>query len=244
MEMATATAPMATATAAMPVATATPMTVGATVVPGGASTCALPVAIASALPVGVLQSMPAAVAAHPYASQIYIGMVLPEMNAPVPMGMDIDGDLDLLRKLLCETQPGEWHAPAVPTPCCCVCITSDFTVHPKSNKQYALTGTGTATCFYVLPSPCLSSTTTGAIAEDGTSYEQSMTSCMGVDSFQATLTSVDKDALSVTYALASTGLSGPVGGVQTIDTKAGTNVISYTSGSWAGMVIRHEKVRK
>ena len=221
-----------------------PMTVGATAVPGGASTCALPVAIASALPVGVLQSMPAAVAAHPYASQIYIGMVLPGMNAPMPMGMDIDGDLNLLRKVIRETQIGEWHAPPAPTPCCCVCITSDFTVHPKSNKHYALTGTSTATCFYVLPFPCWSSTATGAIAEDGTSYAQHSSSCMGVDSFQATLTSVDKDALSVTYALAGTTTSGPVGGMQTINTKAGTNVIRYTSGSWAGMVIRHEKVRK
>ena len=227
----------------MPTATATPTIVNATVIPDGASgTCAM----ARAVPVGVLQKMPAAVAAHPYASQMYIAMVLSEMNAPVPMDMNIDEDLTLLRKVLRETQPGDWYAPPTPTRCCCLCVASRFTVHPKRGQQYAMTGSRTAVCLYVLPCPCLNATYSGAIEEGGTSYAQTMSSCISQDTFQGTLTSVDSHALTVSYALTgkivSRSFQDRVNGVQTINAKAGTNIIQYTSGSWAGMVLRHKKV--
>jgi hypothetical protein len=243
-----------------------PTTVSAEV-PAGASTCVVPVAIANAVPVDVLHRVPAAVATHFFASQMDVGMVLPEMRAPVPLGIHLGEhrgykDLDQLRRVMREigvspaAAAGEWRAdpvqmPPGPMPCCCLpccCVTSRWTVHPLHTSftvsQFAMTGTLTAACLYVLPFPCFNGTMNGTIDEDGTSYTQTISYATGEDTFTATLTSIDEDTPSISYAITGTTAHGQVDGVQTINPQAGTNIIEYTSGLWAGMVVRSKKVTK
>ena len=218
--------PMATATA-MPMAAATPM--GATAaLPAG---CALPMVIASAISPELIGKMPVAVAASPYASQMYVAMAMSTPTAvggvvaPVPCVMHLEEDLRVLKETLAKTQPGHWKSaksPVVGVPC--MDVVMEFTVHPKAGNQYALTGKNSISCCGIPCAP-FSTTSAGAIEEDGTNYSQHHTDGTVI---RGTLLKVDKDRKVVTYSLTGCTPNGHLSGTHVVDGRGGTNTIEFS----------------
>ena len=192
--------------------------------------CLVPIAILSYASPELLAAMPTVVAANSFASQMYVATALEvemeKLTAPPAWRVSKEReDLNVLKHILKTTQPGDWKAPktalaGLP----CMSASTNFTIHPKANKRYALTGSTWVGCCGCIPCPC-STTMTGHIEEDGTSQEWRMSDGTHITGI---LSGIDMSRRIVSYSLSGTGPNGAIHGTQDIDANAMTNTMRWS----------------